>query len=119
MKSEFGKKLRYYRLKVGMTQKELSDRLGYKTSSSIAKIEDGTNDVPVTTAQKIAEILGIDVMSFIEPLPNAPEFEQYHEYLPYLAQADDVTLRNIRAILGMPIEREKSKHGDYTKTASC
>lgn len=119
MKSEFGKKLRYYRLKVGMTQKELSERLGYKTSSSIAKIEDGTNDIPVTTAQRIAKVLGIDVMSFIEPLPNDDEFEPYHEYLPYLAKADDVTLRNIRAILGMPMENKKSEHGDCTRTASC
>ena len=110
MTNDFGKKVRYYRKKAGKTQLELSQYLGYKSSSSIAKIEDGTNDVLVSDAEKIAHFLGIGMVRFFDPLPV--EDESFREYLPYLAQADEKTIDLVRLALGMePILRLKKSDG--------
>ena len=110
MENDFGKKVRHYRKEADKTQKELADFLGYKTSSSVAKIEDGTNDVPVSVAVRIAEFLGISPKQFFEPIPENSwgQYRQYFEYLPHLAEAEEGDLRSIRKILGMPVEEKKS-----------
>ena len=111
MKEDFGRKVRYYRQKAEKTQKDLADHLGYKTSSSIAKIEDGTNDVPLSVAEQIASFLGISMREFFEPIPedNMRQYSAFIEYLPYLAQASDETIANIRFMLHMPQKNSSSK----------
>lgn len=47
------------RLALGLTQKELADRLGYKSTSTIAKIESGTNDIPQSKIVAFAKALGV------------------------------------------------------------
>lgn len=42
---EFGKKIKQIRIKNGLTQKEFADSLGYKSKSTINKIEQGINDI--------------------------------------------------------------------------
>lgn len=116
MTNDFGKKVRYYRKKAGKTQLELSQYLGYKSSSSIAKIEDGTNDVLVSDAEKIAQFLGIGMVRFFDPLPV--EDESFKEYLPYLAQADEKTIDLVRLALGMePLIRLKKSDGAFVTKA--
>ena len=121
MKEDFGRKVRYYRQRAEKTQKELADYLGYKTSSSVAKIEDGTNDVPLSAAEQIATFLGISMRDFFEPIPqdNLEKYSAYVEYLPYLALASEETIRNIRFMLGMPVEVKKSNDGTCTKRDIC
>ena len=120
MKEDFGRKVRYYRQRAEKTQKELADYLGYKTSSSVAKIEDGTNDVPLSAAEQIATFLGISMRDFFEPIPqdNLEKYSAYVEYLPYLALASEETIRNIRFMLGMPVEVKKSNDGSSIE-AEC
>ena len=55
--STIGENIRRAREKAGLTQDELAQKLGYKTRSSIAKIENGTNDIPQSKIAKIAEAL--------------------------------------------------------------
>lgn len=43
--AEIGKRIRLRREELGMTQEELAYRLGYKSKTTIAKIENGTNDI--------------------------------------------------------------------------
>jgi transcriptional regulator with XRE-family HTH domain len=56
-----GKKIRECREKLGMTQDELAQLAGYKSRSSINKIEQGGNDLPQTKiamfAKKMPEII--------------------------------------------------------------
>lgn len=107
MDNDFGKKVRYYRVLRNKTQKDLSDYLGYKTPSSVAKIEDGTNDVPLSVVEQIATFLRVDIIKFFDPLPeDANEYAEYEEFLPYLAKTDPVTLKNVRLLLGMPMEKK-------------
>lgn len=47
-----GKRIRLKREELGITQEELAKLLGYKNKSTIAKIENGTNDI---TQSKVVE----------------------------------------------------------------
>lgn len=52
-----GENIRIAREKAGLTQDELAQKLGYKTRSSITKIENGTNDIPQSKIVLIAAAL--------------------------------------------------------------
>lgn len=56
-------KKRRYELK--MSQQELADAMGYKTRSTIAKIESGENDVSQKKLRKFAEVLDTTVEALI------------------------------------------------------
>ena len=53
----------------GLTQEELANRMGYKSKSTINKIELGINDIPQSKVVKFAEVLGVtpaEIMGWVE-----------------------------------------------------
>lgn len=56
--STLGDNILYMRKQLGLTQEELAQRVGYKSKSSINKIELGLNDIPRSKVAKFAEALG-------------------------------------------------------------
>jgi len=54
---EIGKNIMIRRKQLGMTQEELAKKMGYKSKSTINKIENGTNDIPQSKVVKFAEAL--------------------------------------------------------------
>ena len=52
-----GKYVRTRRTELGLTQEELAHRMGYKTKSSINKIELGIQDVPLPKVEELARCL--------------------------------------------------------------
>ena len=54
---EIGKRIRSRREQLGMTQEELASRLGYKSKTTIAKIENGTNDLVQSKVTEFAKVL--------------------------------------------------------------
>lgn len=60
-KSEIGRMIRERRLALGITQEELAKRMGYKSKSTINKIELGINDVNQSTATKFAVALNTTI----------------------------------------------------------
>lgn len=56
--STLGDNILYRRKQLGLTQEELAQRMGYKSKSSINKIELGLNDIPRSKVAKFAEVLG-------------------------------------------------------------
>ena len=56
--STVGDNILYMRKRLGMTQEELATRMGYKSKSTINKIEMGINDIPQSKIVKFAEVLG-------------------------------------------------------------
>jgi transcriptional regulator with XRE-family HTH domain len=56
--STIGENILHRRKQMGMTQEELAKRLGYKSKSTINKIELGINDIPRNKIEKFAEALG-------------------------------------------------------------
>lgn len=56
--STIGDNILRVRKSLGLTQEELAKRLGYKSKSTINKIELGINDIPQSKIVKFAEALG-------------------------------------------------------------
>lgn len=63
----FGDKVKARRLELGWTQEELASRMGYKSKSTINKIELGINTVPMQKVAKFAAALGTTLAYLMEP----------------------------------------------------
>lgn len=59
--ADIGKRIREKREALGITQEELAVRLGYKNKSTIAKIENGTNDIVQSKVVEFANALNTSV----------------------------------------------------------
>lgn len=59
--AEIGKRIRSKREELGLTQEELAARLGYKSKTTIAKIENGTNDIVQSKVVDFAKALNTSV----------------------------------------------------------
>lgn len=59
--ADIGSRIKERRIELGMSQDELAEKMGYKSRSTIAKIEKGINDVVQTNIVKFAEVLGVSV----------------------------------------------------------
>lgn len=62
----FGQKVYTIRTELGMTQDELAKKMGYKSRSSIAKIENGERDVPRKLIGELARALETDPAYLME-----------------------------------------------------
>lgn len=61
MKNCIGSRIKKRRVELGMSQDELAEKMGYKSRSTIAKIEKGTNDVVQSNIVKFADILNTTI----------------------------------------------------------
>ena len=62
-----GENIRAARERLNMTQDELAKKLGYKSRSSINKIESGENDIPQSKVIEFAKALDVTVMDLLGP----------------------------------------------------
>lgn len=56
-----GEKILKRRNELGLTQEELAERMGYKSKSSINKIELGLNDIPQSKVVRFSEVLNCSI----------------------------------------------------------
>lgn len=54
---DIGKRIKSRRLELGMTQQELAEKLGYKSRSTVNKVEEGVNDLTQTSVVNYARAL--------------------------------------------------------------
>ena len=82
-----GANIRKRRFELKMSQQELADAMGYKTRSTIAKIESGENDISQKKLQRIAAVLETTVEALVagsspvdddEPILVRPDTEDGH-----------------------------------------
>ena len=82
--ADFGRRVRFYREKLGMTQKELAVRAGYvdgtNPSGSISKIEKGQMDITQTKCAEIAAALGVEPYDLIVS-PQVSRLIKYAELI--------------------------------------
>lgn len=56
-----GERIKERRIEMGMSQDELAEKMGYKSRSTIAKIEKGINDVVQANIVKFSEVLNTSI----------------------------------------------------------
>ena len=54
---DIGKRIKEKRIELGITQEDLASKLGYKRKTTIAKIENGTNDITQSRVVDFANAL--------------------------------------------------------------
>ena len=54
-----GERIKARRKELRMSQRDLSSRMGYSNHSTIARIESGSVDLPLTRVEQFAEVLGV------------------------------------------------------------
>lgn len=89
--NKIGENIRIAREKAGITQDELAQKLGYKSRSSITKIESGEHDIPRKKVIHIAKALNISLpllMGYDDETPTIEEVRKMNEQR-YLVTADE------------------------------
>lgn len=81
---ELYKNIRNRRIELGLTQAELAKKIGYRSISTIAKIERGINDIPQSKIKAFADALNTtpgELMGEVEPAPVPLSLTQQEEKL--------------------------------------
>ena len=81
--SNIGNNIRQARIYAQLTQEELAKRMGYKSKSTINKIELGKNDIPQSKIKQFAEVLGTTtavLMGWKDPNQSNLMTEQLLDY---------------------------------------
>lgn len=97
----FGDNVRRYRKFNGMTQAELAVKLGYKNKASIGKIENGDAEVPLSMAQKIADVLNVDIMALTHGEISLYLTPHEKELVAAYRKASDDTQKAVCNVLGL------------------
>ena len=92
-KKIIGKRIRYYRMKKGMTLEELARAVGYTSptsKSTISKIESGHSDIPQRKIPLYAEALGVSVIDLLalDDEPEEPVAQTPDELLAFALYGD-------------------------------
>ena len=81
---DFGRRVKYYREKLGMSQRELGRRAGYvdgkNPATSISQIENGLRDTSQTKVAEIAQALGVEPYDLIVS-PQVSRLIKYAELI--------------------------------------
>jgi transcriptional regulator with XRE-family HTH domain len=93
--STVGENILLMRKSLGLTQEELAKRMGYKSKSTINKIELGINDIPQSKIVQFAEVLGTTPAHLMgwddEEEKNPPEE-------PKLSEGEEMLLELFRRV---------------------
>lgn len=94
-----GQNIRKAREEKQMTQDELAKRMGYKSRSTIARIENGDNDVSQSKLKKFSEILDVSISFLLDGDDPTNPASESDEPSPTLSERDErdiqVRLQNI------------------------
>ncbi len=86
-----GGKIKYFRIKKGLTQKQLASLIG-KTESSIQKYECGNTEIPLSVLEKIAKYLDTELVFLLDN-------DYLSEFQKYLQKNGNIELSNIIDII--------------------
>lgn len=82
-KKTTGERIREARIRGGLTQKQVAERLGLNSYQSVAQWESGKRNPKINTLLKLAEILGYDILDIQIPEEKelTPEEQREHDLL--------------------------------------
>lgn len=99
-----GDRIKAKRIERGWTQEELADRMGYKSKSSINKIELGSNDIPQSKVVKFSEALdcSMEYLLGLDETPKSRNKEVLSKNLKYYIEKSGKDRRELAEIWGFP-----------------
>lgn len=104
-----GKRIRARRIELNMTQEELAKKLGYKSRSTINKIESDINDVSQSKLVKIAEVLGCSPTDFIESIEHPDTKDRIMKYAELLSKMDNDKRDNVMQYIDFLTRKDNEK----------
>ena len=120
---ELHENIRARRVALNMTQQELAKKLGYKSTSTIAKIESGENDIPQAKIAAFAaaldttpaELMGLQIITIGPDEPDdtvtvtiAKDKPELEEAIRQLDGLSGKRLKNVLAIVNAIIDSYES-----------
>ena len=110
---EIGEVIKQARIKKGMSQAELAERIGYKSRSSINKIEVGERDASITVLIKISKVLDIpfadlvinEVYQVIVEKMKENSNSDYHNFLN--GKSEEEQLKFLKTAFELMIEEDE------------
>jgi transcriptional regulator with XRE-family HTH domain len=114
--SEIGKNILRARRALGWSQEELAQRMGYKSRSSINKIEAGIADIPQSKIAEFADVLGTTPAALLGLVDEATQSKtdeiarivvrmrsdpKFRKAVARLNEMDEVTFNKTYEILGI------------------
>ena len=105
MELGIGKRIRQRRTELGLSQKELAHKMGYKSEAAICKVENGEDNITTDRVSKFAKaldctpahLMGWDTSktpsSSDEQLHATKLYEQYQKASPEIRNAVDLLLK--------------------------
>ena len=112
----FGERVKERRIELGWTQEELAEKMGYKSKSSINKIELGINDVTQSKIIKFAEVMNTSVeylMGWDDAVPTSEHQTGYYNPETAKAHQDMYDDPNLHALM----DAAKDCRPEYIKSA--
>lgn len=76
-----GERIAKYREEKGLSQKELANLLGYKSRSTIQKIESGQRDVPRKMIAQLSIVLNVNPLDLLGENEKSPSLKNKREAL--------------------------------------
>lgn len=86
----FGARVKYFREKKGLTQKELAEELGYTSHASIAKIEKGDNSIPLSKLPDFCVALDVEPFDLLGLTEKDKQIQVIAEKLDSGERASDL-----------------------------
>lgn len=90
-----GERIKQRRCELGMSQRDLADRMGYKNHSTIAQIENSTVDVPHSRIVQFSEVLSVSV-EYLMGLDSTPSTAQPIDMKRVVPDSHYVFANNLR-----------------------
>lgn len=87
-----GDNIKQRRFELRMSQQDLADAMGYKTRSTIAKIESGENDVSQKKLQKFATVLETTVEALISGRSKSPNVLISSSSIPFSKNSKNIAI---------------------------
>lgn len=102
-----GEIIKKRRLELGISQEELSKKMGYSSKTSISKIEKGISDIPLKKIQKLSNFLYIDILKLVKSDKEKNNFEniKYKNILRLLDKLEDKELIKLEKLIKIFFEK--------------
>ncbi|WP_186441750.1 helix-turn-helix domain-containing protein, partial [Desulfamplus magnetovallimortis] len=104
---QIGKNIKKLRKKWGMTQEDLAEKLGYKSSGAICTIEKGTRGISRTQLFKLCDIFKVDIMEITQPVIERDQLMDDFLFLYYTDRKSEL-FRIISNLIHIAAEKKRS-----------